>query len=598
MAKYEITSPDGKKYEVTAPDGASQEEILAYAKKQFAPSTLEQLGRETKRGLGLAARAAAKAVTGIPEMLADAVAAMIPMKPEFRAKWAPPQGQEVDKFLTRIGLPEPQDASERVAQNIASSMGGVGAAAKATAGMSPAMASLFGERLGTQVASAGLGSGAAGITREEGGGGAAQTMAALLAGMAPTAVGVTSRVIAPNMTRAGRQDTMGRLLNEAAGKQKADVLRELQNPKVFVPGEKQGAAMAASDAGSPAFAGLEKTVTTKYRPDLMAARESENAAARLASVQTVGKDAASLNAATAAREAAAHGDYATAFAQSIKGDPTLAVLAKNPYFKEAMPEAFRLAEAKGITPKGNLTQFLHLVKRSLDDMLSTNVAPQSMRPIGKEVRREVQQVKEQLINWMSKKNPDYEIARSKFQAASKPINQMQVGQFLEQKLTAPLTEAERPGMFAQAMRDAPGTLKRSVGGPRFESLDQILSQNQMAALKGVKSSLEREALTKEQANLGSKRAGAILGEMSPLEPPPFLHRAITAARFALEKIGVHTKNKTLEELAVAVQDPATAAKLMKEATPSEWAAMREVVKAASKPVWAGLFQVAPQIREQ
>jgi len=36
MPRYEITSPDGKRYEVTAPEGASQEEVLAYAKKSFA----------------------------------------------------------------------------------------------------------------------------------------------------------------------------------------------------------------------------------------------------------------------------------------------------------------------------------------------------------------------------------------------------------------------------------------------------------------------------------------------------------------------------------------------------------------------------------
>jgi hypothetical protein len=42
MARFEITSPDGKRYEVTAPDGASQDEVLAYAQKQFAPKSAEK----------------------------------------------------------------------------------------------------------------------------------------------------------------------------------------------------------------------------------------------------------------------------------------------------------------------------------------------------------------------------------------------------------------------------------------------------------------------------------------------------------------------------------------------------------------------------
>ena len=36
MARYEITSPDGKRFEITAPDGATQEQVLQYAQQQFA----------------------------------------------------------------------------------------------------------------------------------------------------------------------------------------------------------------------------------------------------------------------------------------------------------------------------------------------------------------------------------------------------------------------------------------------------------------------------------------------------------------------------------------------------------------------------------
>lgn len=35
MARFEITSPDGKRYEITAPDGATQDQVLAYAQQQF-----------------------------------------------------------------------------------------------------------------------------------------------------------------------------------------------------------------------------------------------------------------------------------------------------------------------------------------------------------------------------------------------------------------------------------------------------------------------------------------------------------------------------------------------------------------------------------
>ncbi len=42
MAKYRITSPDGQKYDITAPDNATQEQVMEYAKKQFASQEPEQ----------------------------------------------------------------------------------------------------------------------------------------------------------------------------------------------------------------------------------------------------------------------------------------------------------------------------------------------------------------------------------------------------------------------------------------------------------------------------------------------------------------------------------------------------------------------------
>lgn len=42
MAKFEITAPDGSRHEVTAPDGASEQEVLAFAQKSFAPSQAQR----------------------------------------------------------------------------------------------------------------------------------------------------------------------------------------------------------------------------------------------------------------------------------------------------------------------------------------------------------------------------------------------------------------------------------------------------------------------------------------------------------------------------------------------------------------------------
>jgi hypothetical protein len=59
MADYDITAPDGRKFRITAPDGASQDQVLAYAKDQFAKMP-------PKEAPGIASRLATAAAQGLP----------------------------------------------------------------------------------------------------------------------------------------------------------------------------------------------------------------------------------------------------------------------------------------------------------------------------------------------------------------------------------------------------------------------------------------------------------------------------------------------------------------------------------------------------
>lgn len=57
MAKFIVTAPDGKEYEITAPEGATQEQVMEYAKSQFAKQAAEpradmRAGRGTNRAEG------------------------------------------------------------------------------------------------------------------------------------------------------------------------------------------------------------------------------------------------------------------------------------------------------------------------------------------------------------------------------------------------------------------------------------------------------------------------------------------------------------------------------------------------------------------
>jgi hypothetical protein len=45
MARYEITSPDGRKFEVNAPDDATQDQVMAYAQQQFSKTQQPEIGQ-------------------------------------------------------------------------------------------------------------------------------------------------------------------------------------------------------------------------------------------------------------------------------------------------------------------------------------------------------------------------------------------------------------------------------------------------------------------------------------------------------------------------------------------------------------------------
>jgi hypothetical protein len=47
MPRYEITAPDGRRFEVSAPDGASNDEVLAYAQKNFAATKPDEPANPT-----------------------------------------------------------------------------------------------------------------------------------------------------------------------------------------------------------------------------------------------------------------------------------------------------------------------------------------------------------------------------------------------------------------------------------------------------------------------------------------------------------------------------------------------------------------------
>lgn len=403
-------------------------------------------------------------------------------------------------------------------------------------------------------------------------------------------------VVQPFMGEWGRDQAAGRLANTAAGDRKDALIAALKNPNEIVPGSKPTAGQAAVDVNSAEFSALQKLAAERQPSEYYGPQgiEGQQNTARLNALRTIGKTPQALESAIENRALDAERNYGLAYAQQIKADPALAKISENPYFKDALPDALKLAEAEGSNAKNDLTRILHFVKISLDKQ----VGRVGDTALSNTERRAVQDVKTQLMDWLSAKNPAYGSARDVFAAQSKPINQMQVGQELEKRLIPALSEdaKQRAGMYATALQDAPGTIKRATGQPRFEELNQIMRPDQMETLRAVKADLERNALVEALASKGLPAARERIGAAVPQAPAPGMFSPIlSAARAGYNRLTGKATDKIMMDLAEHMKNPQEMARIMESAKPYERKAlvdalMRYQAIAGSQAVNQGVQQ--------
>ena len=184
-----------------------------------APAEEASFGDKVMRGLGLGTRAVAQGVAAVPGMVTDALIAK-PLNAAADAVLGEGDGPRLQmlkeatgNLMTYAGLPQPETASERVAQDIveggAGAAVGVGSGAAMAKAASPIVAGV-GEMLaqspGMQVASGASAGAASGATREAGGGEGAQLAAALAGGLAPTVGSFAAKEGLRRAIRGGEED--------------------------------------------------------------------------------------------------------------------------------------------------------------------------------------------------------------------------------------------------------------------------------------------------------------------------------------------------------------------------------------------------------
>ena len=388
-----------------------------------------------------------------------------------------------------------------------------------------------------------------------------------------------------------------RMMTQAVGPDAEQLVNALRAPgAAYVPGTQPtvGEIAAGTGIGNTQLAALQARLAKD--PALaseFAAREASNELARVKSIGTIAPEIpADLVAAEKARAAQAAADYGKVEKKLVSADETLTTLLETPAMKSAIPVAENIAANKGRTFKigenvpahevpstlvdpttgkpfvrqipaqtAEYTgQSLLDIKAGLDKMLETKVNAAGSALGNKEIAA-ISDVRQQYMNWLENALPGVKTARTEFAARSKPINAMEVGQVLKQAITSPLDEGvTRPGVLAQAVRNAPGTIKKATGAPRFEDLSAVLETADSAKVANVLSDFARSAEFKRlsQATTGAK-AGESISDL------PGARGAIgTLASGIMKAFENAISRKAAIEIGEAMLQPETFARLVEK----------------------------------
>lgn len=349
----------------------------------------------------------------------------------------------------------------------------------------------------------------------------------------------------------------------------------------IIPGVRPTFAQATVDVGVPRIAAVGEQAAKKLPTEALALKDVQEAA-RVGQLTAIERTPERRAAAEKVRERRSEPLYRQAEGAGNVVDvaPTLAfiddTIRKNPGNQPLLTEMRRIRKGlvePGLDPQGNPI----LVPRtnakevaSTIDGLKSAIAKED----NKFIKGELTQIKDDLTAAI----PSMKEAQTAFKKGSRPINQMDVGKYLREKLEAPVPEGgQRANVFAGAVREAPRTIKQALkGGPTYEKLTDILSPAQKANVDRVLMDLSRDQRVKELAQMGREAAPDLNMPMPKTERPSFLNRVWTIANMIAERLEGKINDKLAVEIAAEFLDADRAAAALETA-------MRRSGQAVPKP---------------
>jgi hypothetical protein len=378
-----------------------------------------------------------------------------------------------------------------------------------------------------------------------------------------------SAVVQKGVDIANKLSPTRRMMTQAVGPDAEQIVSALRAPgTTFVPGTQPtvGEITAGAGVGNTQLAALQTRLARD--PELaskFAAREATNELARIKSIGTIAPEIpADLATAEKARAAQASLNYGRIETKLVPPDETLTALLETPAMQEAVATAKNLAanNRRPFMTEANEYpgQSLLDIKAGMDKMLTSKrnavggaLEAAELKTIGK--------LRGDYIDWLEGVLPGFKTAKTEFAASSKPIDVMDVGKILKESVTSPLDQGiSRPAMLAQAVRNAPGTIKKATGAPRYEDLSAVLETADSAKISNVLSDFAR---SEEFRRLSQATASVKAGE-SVADIPGARGVIGTLASGIMKAFENAISRKAAVEIGEAMLQPETFARLVEK----------------------------------
>ncbi len=574
MPTYEVEIPNLGKFEVKSDRELSEQEIISQVQLKVGS---EKSGAELGRQLGLTARAGITGVAGLPLMVGEGLNALLNLiagKEVF-----PSPTRAAQQLMTQAGLPEAQTARERVVQDVASGMAGVGGTAAMLRPLGQAVAPLT-ERLGMQTAGAVGAAGAAGMGREEGAGPLGQLGLAALGGtIAPgtmaTAASRGGRAAVETVrpfTEAGREVIAGNVLRQLSAQPEAAIARAAQYEPTIL-GYRPTTAQATRDVGLVA---AETPIRALDVTGKFAAQASQANQARVNILDRMAKDKEALTGAIAKRDEIADPLRESAFAKStitpeelqsqvgntvgntIKGILASALGARKPV-KDAM--AFASERLKDGTDPQRLYEVRKDLRDAAQGLLNKEGSAYNL------AKKELETVIRSIDNVLESSAPGYKEYLSKYAASSRGIERLEAVQDFRKRVLSTTPDIGRVGDFLISQPAFTRAIRSLEDDPKLGGL----SKTQFSVLQRVGKDLDDGVLARAAKSPGSDTfknmstanvIGGIVGKQIFGETSPFLNKVAAPLNWLYNG----TDDAIREVLVDAMLDPKLAARLMQKAT--------------------------------